>query len=86
MAEGVEVALGEKGLLNAGLHALGEDGAGAASGIEQLHDEDEVRCLAGAELGGEVGLDAVFLHAAEGRIGHDAVDAFFRAPVAEGEA
>lgn len=92
--DGVEVALGEEGFLDAGLHSLAEEGAvgqddaGAASGLEELHDEDEeeVRRLAGAELGGEVGLDAVFLHAAEGRIGHDAVDAFLRAPVAEGAA
>ena len=92
--DGVEVALGEEGFLDAGLDPLAEEGAvgqdesGAAAGLEELHDEDEeeVGGFAGAELGGEVGLDAVFFHAAEGGIGDDAVDAFLRTPVAEGAA
>ena len=55
-------------------------------GLEDLHEEDEeeVGRLAGAELGGEVGLDAVLLHAAKGRVGDDDVHSLLRAPVAQG--
>jgi len=89
--DGVEVAVGEELFLDAGLHAFSEEGAigqdesGAATGLEELHDEDEeeVGGLAGAEIGGKVGLDAVFLHAAEGWVGGDEVHALLRAPIAE---
>ena len=82
----------EQRFLDAGLDAFAEEGAvgqheaGAAAGLEELHEEheEEVGGLAGAELGGEVGLDAVLLHAAEGRVGDDDVDALLRAPVAQG--
>ena len=88
--DGVQVALAQELLLDAGLHAfaeeraVGQDESGAAAGFEHAHDEDEeeVGGLAGAELAGEVGLDAVFLHAAEGRVGDDDVDVFLRLPVA----
>ena len=81
--DGVEVALLQQVFLDAGLDAFAEERAvgqhdcGAAAGLEQPHDEDEeqVGGLAGAELGGEVGLDAVLLHAAEGRVGDDDVHA-----------
>ena len=90
--DGVEVALGEEGFLDPGLGAFAEEGAvgqhesGAAAGLEDLHEEheEEVGGLAGAELGGVVGLDAVLLHAAEGRVGDDDVHALLRAPVAQG--
>ena len=90
--DGVEVALGEEGFLDAGLDAFAEERAvgqhesGAAAGLEDLHEEheEEVGGLAGAELGGVVGLDAVLLHAAEGRVGDDDVHALLRAPVAQG--
>ena len=89
--DGVQVALGEEGFLDARLDAFAEEGAvgqheaGAAAGLEDLHEEheEEVGGLAGAELGGEVGLDAVLLHAAEGRVGDDDVHALLRAPVAQ---
>lgn len=90
--DGVEVALGEKGFLDAGLHAFAKKGAirqheaGAATGLEDLHEEheEEVGGFAGAELGGVVGLDAVLLHAAEGRVGDDDVHSLLWAPVAQG--
>ena len=73
----MKVTLGEEGFLNARLRAFAEEGAvgqhesGAATGPEDLHEEheEEVGSLAGAELGGVVGLDAVLLHATEGRVG-----------------
>ncbi len=89
--DGVEVALGEEGFLDAGLDAFAEEGAvgqhesGAAAGLEDLHQEheEEVGGLAGAELGRVVGLDAVLLHAAEGWVGDDDIHALLRAPVAQ---
>jgi len=89
--DGVEVAVGEELFLDAGFDAFAKEGAigqgesGAATGLEDLHDEDEeeVGGLAGAEVGGVVRLDAVFLHAAEGGIGGDDVDTLLRAPIAE---
>jgi len=88
----VEVALGEQGFLDAGLDAFAEESAvgqnesGAAAGLENLHQEHEkeVGGFAGAELGGEIGLDAVLFHAAEGRVGDDDIHALFRSPVAQG--
>ena len=90
--DGVQVALGEEGFLDAGLYAFAEEGAvgqhkpGAAAGLEDLHEKhkEEVGGLAGAELGGVVGLDAVLLHAAEGRVGDDDVNTLLRTPVAQG--
>lgn len=43
--------------------AVGPNHAAAAAGFEHPHDEDEkeVGGLAGAELGWEVGFDAIFL-------------------------
>jgi hypothetical protein len=57
--------------------AVGQNDGGAAGGLEQANDqgEEEVGGLAGAEVRGEVRLDAVFLAAAEGWIGEDDVDA-----------
>ncbi len=89
---GVKVAIGEEGFFDAGLDTFAEEGVvwqhqtGAATGLEDLHEEneEEVGGFAGAELGGVVGLNAVFLHAAEGWVGADYVHAFFRAPVAQG--
>ncbi len=90
--DGVQIALGEQGFLDAGFDAFAEERAirqhesGAAAGLEDLHEEheEEVGGLAGAELGGVVGLDAVLLHATERRVGDDAVHALLRAPVAQG--
>ena len=81
----------EQLFLDAGLdafaeeRAVGQHQAGAAAGLEQLHEqhEEQVGGLAGAELGGEVGLDAVLLHAAEGRVGDDDVHAVLGRPVAQ---
>ena len=58
---------------------------GAAAGLEQLHEqhEEQIGGFAGAELGREVGFDAVFFHAAERRIGDDDIHALLRAPVAQ---
>jgi hypothetical protein len=92
--DGVQVALGEQGFLDAGLDAFAEEGAvgqhesGAAAGLEDLHQqhEEEVGGLAGAELGGVVGLDAVLLHAAEGRVGDDDVHALLRPQSRRGRA
>ena len=89
--DGVQVALAEEGFLNTGLHAFAEEGAvgqhesSATAGLEDLHQEheEEVGSLAGAELGGVVGLDAVLLHATEGWVGDDNVHALLRAPVAQ---
>ena len=78
--DSVEVALRHQVLLEAGLDALAEQGAvgqdhgGAAARFQQTDDEGEeqVRRLPRAEVLREVGLDAVLLLAAEGRIGeHD---------------
>ena len=73
--DGVEVALLQQVFLEPRLDAFAEEGAvgqdhgGAAAGFEQAHDEgeEEVGRLAGLEVFGEVGLDAVFLAPAEGR-------------------
>ena len=89
--DGVEVELFEELFLDAGLNALAEERAiredqpGPAAGLEEAHEQDqeEVGGLAGSELGGEVGLDAILFHAAEGRVGDDAVDAVLGAPVLE---
>ena len=86
----VEVALGEERFLDAGLDAFAEERAvgqhepGAAAGLEDLHEEHEEQIggLPGAELGGIIRLDAVLLHAAEGRIGDDDVHAFLGTPIA----
>jgi hypothetical protein len=88
----MKIALGEEGLLDAGLYAFAEEGAvgqhesGAATGLEDLHeqDEEEVGGLAGAELGGVIRFDAVLLHAAEGRVGDDDVHALPWTPVPQG--
>ncbi len=88
----MKVALGEQLLLDAGLDAfaeesaIGQDQPGPAAGLEELHDEHEeqVGGLAGAEIGREVRLDAVLLHAAEGRVGDDDVHALLRSLVAQG--
>ncbi|MNP35791.1 hypothetical protein D3C76_1291390 [compost metagenome] len=47
-----------------------------------MHDQhqEQVGSLTGAEGGGEIGFDAVFFHATEWRVGHDAVHALARAP------
>src|SRR6185312_11016788 len=87
--DGVEVALAEEFFLDASLDALPEEGAvwqnnpRPAAGLQHAHDEDEkeIGGLAGAELTGEVGFDAVLLHAAERRVGDDDVDVFLRLPV-----
>ncbi len=65
--------------------AVGQHQRGAAAVLQQVHDqhEEEVGGFAGAEGGGEVVLDAVFFHAAEGRVGDDDVDAVARAVVAQ---
>ena len=89
--DGVQVALGEEGFLDAGFDAFAEEGAvgqheaGAAAGLQDLHEEheEEVGGLAGAKIGGEVGLNAVFFHAAEGRVSDDHSHALLRAPVAQ---
>ena len=81
--DGVQVALFQQGLLEAGLHAfaeqkaIGQDHGGAALVLEQLDDEghEQVRRFARAQVGGEVVLDAVFFHAAKRRVGDDDVDA-----------
>ena len=65
---GVEVALVEERFLDTRFHtfakegAIGKDKAGAAAGLEQLHEqhEEEIGCLACAELGGKICLNAVF--------------------------
>ena len=88
---GVQVTLGEQRFLDAGLNAFTEERAvgqhqpGAAARLEDLHEqhEKEVGGLAGAELGGKVGLDAVLLHAAEGRVGDDDIHALLGRPVAQ---
>ena len=90
--DSMEVALGKEGFLNARLHAFSKEGAvgqhesGASAGFEDLHKEheEEVGGLAGPELGGEVRLNPVLLHSAEGRVGDDDVHALLRAPVAQG--
>ena len=74
--DGVQVALLHQMLLEAGLHAFAEQGAvgqhhgGAAVLLQQADDqgEEQVGGLAGLELLGEVGFDAVFLAAAERRV------------------
>jgi hypothetical protein len=84
----VQVALRQQVLLEPGLDALAEQGSvgqdhgGAAAGLEQADDqgEEEVGGLAGAEVLREVGLDAVFLTPAEGRVGEDDVDAVASGP------
>lgn len=89
--DGVQVALVEQGLLDSRLNAfaeeraVGEDQPSAAAGLEDLHQEHEEQIgrLARAELGGEVGLDAVLLHAAEGGIRDDHIHALLRRPVAQ---
>src|SRR5690606_30187341 len=89
---GVQVALGEQLFLDAALdafakqEAVGQHHGGAATVFEQVHDQHQkqVGRFAGAEGGGEVGLDAVFFHAAKGRVGHDAVHPVFGAPADEG--
>ena len=89
--DGVQIAVGEQGLFDSRLHAFAEEGAvwqdeaGAAAGLQDLHEEHEkeIGGLTGAEFGGVVRLDAIFLHAAEGRIGDDHVHAFLRAPVTQ---
>ena len=81
--DGVEVALLHQMLLEPRLHALAEERAvgqhhgGAAAGLQQADDqgEEQVGRLARLEVLREVALDAVFLAAAEGRIGEDDVDA-----------
>ena len=52
-------------------HVVGQHHGGAATGFEQMLDEheEEVGGFLGADVGGEVGLDAGFLGAAEGRVG-----------------
>src|SRR3990170_267033 len=77
----VEVALLQEVLLEPRLHAfakeraVGQDDGGAAARLEQTDDEseEEVCRLAGAEVRGEVALDAVLLAPAEGRVGEDDV-------------
>lgn len=66
-ADGGVVGVGEEGVL--------DDDAGAASGLEDFDEvlEEEERGLAGAD--GEVLLHFLALFAAEGRIGHDDVEA-----------
>ncbi|MCY1356411.1 hypothetical protein D9M69_428620 [compost metagenome] len=47
-----------------------------------MHDQhkEKVGGLAGTKRGGEVGLDAVFFHPTERRVGDDAVDPLTRPP------
>ena len=68
-----------------GASAIRQNQAGAAAGLEDLHQqhEEQVGGLAGAEFGREIGFNAVFLHAAEGRISDDDIHAFLGAPVAQ---
>ena len=81
--DGVQVALLHQVFLEPRLHAfaeeraVGQDHGGPAAGLEQADDEgqEEVGRLAGLEVLGEVGLDAVLLAPAEGRIGEDDVHA-----------
>ena len=81
--DGVEVALFHQVFLEPRLHAFAEERAirqhhgGAAFGFEDTDDEGkkEIGGLAGLEVLGEVALDAVFLAAAEGRIGENDVHA-----------
>lgn len=81
--DGVQVALSQKVLFQprfdpfAEEGTVGEDDGGAAVGLEEADDEgqEEVGRFAGAEVGGEVGLDAVLFAAAEGRVGDDDIDA-----------
>ncbi len=89
--DGVQIALGEEGLFDARLNAfpkqcaVWQNESGAAAGLEDFHEQhkEEIGGLAGAELRGVVGLDAVLLHPAEGRIGDDDVHALLRSPVAQ---
>ena len=79
----MEVALLHQVLLEPRLHALAEQRAvgqhhgGAPARLQQADDqrEEQVGRLAGAEVLREVGLDAVLLAPAEGRIGEDDVHA-----------
>ena len=78
----MQVALLQQVFLEPGLDALAEQRAvgqhhgGAAAGFQQADDqgEEQVGGFAGAEVLREVGLDAVFFLAAEGRVGEDDVD------------
>ena len=87
----MQIAVGKESLLDACLHAFAEERAiwqhetSAAAGLEQLHDEHqkEVGGLPRAELGGEVRLDAILLHAAEGRVCHDHVHTFLWPPITQ---
>ena len=79
----MKVTLFEQRLLQSRLDAFAEEAAvgqhdgGAAAGLEQTHDEGQKQIcrFLGAVVLGEVTLDAIFLAAAEGRIGEDDVDA-----------
>ena len=86
--DGVQVALGQQLFLDAALDtfaeqkAIGQHHSGAAAVLEKVHDQhqEQVGGFAGTEGGGEVGFDAVFFHAAERRVGNDAVDPLARPP------
>ena len=81
--DGVEVALLHQVLFEPRLHAFAEERpvrqhhGGAALRLQEADDErqKEVGRLAGLEVLGKVALDAVFLTAAEGRIGENNVHA-----------
>ena len=79
--DGVQVALFQQMFLEAGLdafaeqRAVGQHDGGAATGFEQADEQrqKQVGGFLGAEVGGEVGFDAVFFTPAKGRVGEDDV-------------
>ena len=89
--DGVEVALPHEEFFDLGLDAFAkeravrqDDCAASAFVLEQfLDDEDEehVGRLAGADIRGIVGADAIVFHAAKGWIGDDAVHALGELPI-----
>jgi hypothetical protein len=89
--DGVQVALGQQLFLDAGLHALAEQGAvgqhqrGAAVGLEDVLDEhqEQVGRFLGAHVGRKALLDARLFDAAEGRVGQHHVHAVGRRVVAQ---
>ena len=83
--DGVQVAFFQQFFLEAGFHAfaeeetIGQDHGGAALVFEQLDDQrhKQVSGFTGAKVAGKVVFDAVFFHAAKGRVGDDDVDPVF---------
>ena len=88
----MQVAFGQQSLLQPRFDALAEQGAirqhnrGPAAGFEQADEQGQKQIgrFAGAELGREVVLNAVFLLAAEGWIGDDHVHLIGRPIIAIG--